>query len=117
MDNDIDLPSYTAVSGPELGSSATDQISPSPANFPETRPHERSEHSHVLTDSKGKPWATLILQSSARSPQHMPIFMEEDTVEGSLSLDLDKKGSITSVLIIVSQRLPVRALGLTSFSR
>jgi hypothetical protein len=105
VDNGSELPAYSfeavRASGSEPGSPALTYTSPSPASFPEPRHRELYEHTHVLTDSKNKPWATLTLQSCNQSSQQMPIFVDDQPIEGSLSLDLDRKESITSVSIIV----------------
>jgi hypothetical protein len=100
-DNHTELPAYSvqAVSG--SASPVRDQI------FPEPRAHGRTEHTFVLNDRKGKPWATLILNSSAQSPRKMPTFIDDEPVKGLVLLSLDRKESFTSVSISVGKILYV----------
>jgi hypothetical protein len=123
VDNPVELPAYTlevaSVSEPIPSNQPEDQsILDSPrAPDSEPPPQERSAHTYVLKNRNNKPWATLTLQSSARSSQHMPTFMDDEPVEGSLLLSLGKKESITSVTIVASYYLPIMVLFLTALYR
>jgi hypothetical protein len=81
--------------------SSIDSQNPVPAYATHTQPRERSDHKFVLNNRRNEPWAILTFQSSARSPNHIPTFIDDEPITGSLLLDLDKKEFITSVSISV----------------
>jgi hypothetical protein len=60
------------------------------------------EHAYHLTNSKSKPWATLKVRSSAKSPNLIPTFFQHEHVVGSLELNLDKGDTISAVTVAVS---------------
>jgi hypothetical protein len=64
-------------------------------------PQERAQHSYEL-GNKGRPWAKLCMESSARSSEQMPMFYEDEPIAGSLVLSLEKEDSITAISITVS---------------
>jgi hypothetical protein len=99
-----ELPAYS-IEASRSNSPAPDQtLSPGPSVSSAAVPHrQRSEHTYLLSDRKNKPWAILMVYSSGRQySQRMPTFVEGEPIEGSLTLDIDKKESITSVLVTVS---------------
>lgn len=106
------LPSYTRRPGLEVGPprqlprysalySGTDQpspLSPTPTSgFSCVTPHEY----HMKT-TKGKPWATLSVISSASSPSNAPKFTTGQNVNGSVTFKLESADNINAVSISVS---------------
>jgi len=63
------------------------------------------EHAYHLTNSKNKPWATLKLRSSAKSPSLIPTFFQHEDIVGSLELNLDKVETISAVTVTLKGRL------------
>ena len=61
----------------------------------------RTEHVYSLTNSHGADWATLRVHSGAKKPTQLPAFFEGDSINGSLSLKLDKDDHITAVKVMV----------------
>jgi hypothetical protein len=68
---------------------------------------EPVEHLYPLSDSKGRPWATLSLRSSAKSGKSVPTFFEKEHINGSFQLTAEKGDSIQSVTVTVSRTLRV----------
>ncbi|KAF8217696.1 hypothetical protein K438DRAFT_2037573 [Mycena galopus ATCC 62051] len=56
-------------------------------------------HRFPLVDKRGKQWGSLILESGARSPSSIPLFYEDDTIYGSVEMDVDKADSMRSVTV------------------
>lgn len=78
-------------------------------SYSHTRPEqtlirESTEHVYNLSSGKEKPWAILKLQSIAKSPDSIPIFLEGDEMVGSFELNVSKE-HIIEVTIVVSQKL------------
>ena len=65
---------------------------------------QRAHHVFELTGTRGRPWATLQLNSSARATAKIPTFFEDEPIVGSVDLDLDNQDPIQSVTVTV--RLP-----------
>ncbi|KAK7016286.1 hypothetical protein R3P38DRAFT_3321389 [Favolaschia claudopus] len=66
---------------------------------------EPVEHLYPLSDSKGRPWASLSLMSSAKSAKSVPTFHEKEHINGSFQLAAEKGDSIQSVTVIVTGRI------------
>ncbi|KAF7374745.1 hypothetical protein MSAN_00360000 [Mycena sanguinolenta] len=66
---------------------------------------EPVEHIYPLSDSKGRPWASLTLMSSAKSGKSLPTFFEKEHLNGSFQLTAEKGDSIQSVTVIVTGRI------------
>ncbi|KAF7312490.1 hypothetical protein MIND_00262700 [Mycena indigotica] len=60
---------------------------------------EPTEHLFELKDKKQRAWATLKLNSSARSSSSLPTFLEGENLQGSVSLDLSHRENILGVTI------------------
>lgn len=124
-DGPSDLPAYsvdaTSDSDSEPGSQSTNPIPGQTLGIPAYSSNilrrERSEHTFVLNNRRNEPWATLKLKSSARSPDNMPTFVDDEPIEGSLLFSLDKKESITSVSVTVGCVAPFQIFLLTTVSR
>jgi hypothetical protein len=67
------------------------------------RPHV--EHAYHLGNSKNKPWATLKVRSSAKSPKLIPTFFQYEDIVGSLELNLEKGDTISAVTVTVKGRI------------
>ncbi|KAJ7364223.1 hypothetical protein DFH08DRAFT_682227 [Mycena albidolilacea] len=66
---------------------------------------EPVEHLYPLSDSKGRPWATLSLRSSAKSGKSVPTFFEKEHINGFFQLTAEKGDSIQSVTVTVTGRI------------
>ncbi|KAJ6531970.1 hypothetical protein B0H19DRAFT_1273145 [Mycena capillaripes] len=66
---------------------------------------EPVEHIYPLSDSRGRPWASLSLLSSAKSPKSVPTFYEKEHINGSFQLTAEKGDSIQSVTVIITGRI------------
>ncbi|KAJ7067120.1 hypothetical protein C8F01DRAFT_1247521 [Mycena amicta] len=80
----ISLPAYTAHA-------------PRPRTAGTVR--EPTEHVFEIKDKKKKAWATLKLNSSARSATNLPTFLEGEPLQGSVTLDLSHSEKILGVTI------------------
>ncbi|KAJ7455216.1 hypothetical protein B0H11DRAFT_2161031 [Mycena galericulata] len=60
-----------------------------------------TEHVFDIKDKKKKPWATLKLASSARSPSNLPTFLEGEKITGSVTLDLSSSENILGVSVLI----------------
>jgi hypothetical protein len=98
--SEIDPPNYDSQPPPGLGAP--------PAYSDRNRRHRRggdeghrTEHVFQFTNNKTKQ-ATLKLISSAKTPQNLPTYFENEPITGTLDLDLAKGDPILSVHITVS---------------
>ncbi|KAJ7707530.1 hypothetical protein B0H17DRAFT_918282 [Mycena rosella] len=66
---------------------------------------EPVEHIYPLADGKARPWASLILKSSAKSGKSVPTFFEKEHINGSFELTAEKGDSIQSVTVTVTGRI------------
>lgn len=68
-----------------------------------------TEHSFSLKDSKGRAWLTLVVLSRAASDKSLPVFSDEDEINGTVKADAEKpescKGISISVCILASVAL------------
>ncbi|KAJ7592896.1 hypothetical protein C8J56DRAFT_484812 [Mycena floridula] len=62
------------------------------------------EHIYQLTKKTGA-WATLRVSSSAQKPSHMPIYVENDPIQGTLFLDLDEEDHIMAIKVLVKGQI------------
>lgn len=60
-----------------------------------------TEHSYHLSNGKSN-WATLKLQSAARTSQALPLYFEGDAITGSVELNGLEKEQITEISLVVS---------------
>lgn len=60
------------------------------------------EHVYQSTNSKGRVWLTMKLNSRAPSAKSLPSFASEDTIAGEVLLDLEKQDTIQAVVVKVS---------------
>lgn len=75
--------------------------------YSHTRPEQRpartfTEHVYHLLNGKNRPWATFKLQSAARSPESIPVFLEGDMITGKFELDVDRE-YIVEIAIVVGR--------------
>jgi hypothetical protein len=70
------------------------------ARSSETVSRKRTEHVYHLMNSSNKPWATLKVQSAARSPGNVPVYFQGDVITGTFELDVNKD-HILEIAIIV----------------
>jgi hypothetical protein len=70
-----------------------------------TTPPQKTNHVFELSNSKNRPWATLSVQSCARSTQQMPTFFEDEPIAGTVALNLEKEDSITAVTVSVTGKI------------
>lgn len=56
-----------------------------------------TEHVYPLLDGKAKPWATLKVYSSAKSPKSLPTFFEKEHINCSVEINADKGDSIHAI--------------------
>lgn len=61
-----------------------------------------TEHHRFLETAKGKKWLGLSVKSRSPVAASMPIFVEGDTISGSVHIDLDKSESSRGITISVS---------------
>ncbi|KAJ7650105.1 hypothetical protein FB45DRAFT_731348 [Roridomyces roridus] len=66
---------------------------------------EPVEHIFPLEDSKGRPWASLTLRSSAKSSKSTPMYNEKEHINGSFQLHAEKGDSIHSVTVNITGRI------------
>jgi hypothetical protein len=66
-------------------------------------------HVYALSDSKGFVWASLEVMSSAKESHHLPSFVEGNSINGSVALNLPKGDSIHSVIVTVSTIIRITA--------
>ena len=85
---------------------------------------EPTEHIYQLTEGKNRPWATLKVHSSAKSPQSLPTFFGKEPISAVLELQAEKGDSIHEITATVSVisvqvtgKVPCIYLMLLCFSR
>lgn len=101
--HETDLPAY-AGRGEEPDQTplaVTEELINSEGAHSEPLPAHTS-HPMKLLDKKGRTWAVLHLRSRASASNKMPVLMESDPIEGSVTLNLLKDDGIVSVCISVS---------------
>ncbi|KAK0469610.1 uncharacterized protein EV420DRAFT_46434 [Desarmillaria tabescens] len=103
---DFDPPSYSSNS-PHIPTAGYDFDLPA---YSQHRPGDdvstrSTHHRYELYTSKRKAWATLVLQSRARSAEHIPLFCQGDNIVGSLALEIDKEDSIKMIKITMQGKL------------
>jgi hypothetical protein len=80
---DDDLPTYT------------------PRRHSSTSSRSQTEHSYHLKNRNDQPWLTLRVNSQATRAQSLPFFFKDDTVTGSVDLNLVKSDHIQAVVLKV----------------
>ncbi|KAG6812365.1 hypothetical protein H0H92_003176 [Tricholoma furcatifolium] len=78
-------------------------------------PREPTEHVYFLTE-KNRPFVTLKLYSSAKSPNSLPTFFEKENINGSLEINADRGDSIHAVTATVTGRIITGANAGDSFT-
>ncbi|CAK5269750.1 unnamed protein product [Mycena citricolor] len=97
--------SHSSVYGDPFSSAAS--VTSLPAYSAHERPRTAgsvrppTEHVLDLKDRKKKPWATLKLQSSARSSSALPTYLEGEKITGSVTLGLSSSENILGVSILI----------------
>ncbi|ESK95335.1 hypothetical protein Moror_3907 [Moniliophthora roreri MCA 2997] len=61
---------------------------------------ERFEHSYSL-DRRGHKWLSMFVTSRSRSSMSAPVYIEGDTINGRVELDLDRPETIKGVVVAV----------------
>jgi hypothetical protein len=83
----------------------------SPASFSSSTSPIRNEHRYCLTKGKGKgndrPWLTLFVSSRSPKPKLLPLFIGNDSISGTVELDLGKPETIREVKVTVCVVLPL----------
>lgn len=94
----LSLPNYSTefpnVSLPELPTYT-------PGAGQRARPRERSEHVYHLLNGADKPWLTLRVLSWAPSEKHLPVFIEGETINGLVEMNLEKTENVKQVAVYV----------------
>ena len=62
---------------------------------------EPTEHVFQLADGKSRPWITLKVYSSAKSPKSLPTFFEKENITGLLELEAERGDSIQAITATV----------------
>jgi hypothetical protein len=75
---------------------------PSALSSRRTSRRGRVKHEFHLTGGKEKPWATLKVLSNARFSNQPPVFLEGDTISGSVEVDESKLGQFQAIDVSVS---------------
>ena len=83
----------------------------SSASFSSSTSHLRSEHRYCLTKGKGKgndrPWLTLFVSSRSPKPKLLPLFIGNDSISGTVDLNLEKPETIREVKVTVCVVFPL----------
>ncbi|KAF9048581.1 hypothetical protein BJ165DRAFT_1526021 [Panaeolus papilionaceus] len=66
---------------------------------------EPTEHVFQLSDGKSRPWLTLTVLSSAKSPKSLPTFFEKENITGRLEIQAERGDSIQAVAATVTGRI------------
>ncbi|KAF8905074.1 hypothetical protein CPB84DRAFT_1894808 [Gymnopilus junonius] len=66
---------------------------------------EPTEHVFQLADGKSRPWITLKVYSSAKSPRSLPTFFEKENITGLLELEAERGDSIQAITATVTGRI------------
>ena len=66
------------------------------------------EHRYALRDKNGRDWLSFRVQSRAANPEHMPLFLEGDTIKGEVCLDLTKPETLKGLTITVRCQAELR---------
>ena len=67
-----------------------------------------SEHRYALRDKNGRDWLSFRVKSRAADPEHMPLFLEGDTIKGEVCLDLAKPETLKGLTITVRRQAGLR---------
>ncbi|KAF7977287.1 hypothetical protein HWV62_4249 [Athelia sp. TMB] len=62
-------------------------------------PYEHLESLFHLKDRQNTPWATLVVQSTVKSSEGAPIFVQGDAISGSLRVHIRKRDPIRAITI------------------
>jgi len=85
---------------------------PSPPSISSSTSPIRSEHQYCLTNGKGKgndrPWLTLFVSSRSPKPKLLPLFIGNDSISGTVELDLENPETIRDVKVTVCVVFPFR---------
>lgn len=83
----------------------------SPTSFSSSTSPIRSEHRYCLTKGKGKgndrPWLTLFVSSRAPKPKLLPLFIGNDSISGTVELDIGKPETIREMKVTVCVVFPL----------
>jgi hypothetical protein len=86
-------------------SPAQSQISSSPGGLSSPTSSPRSQHRYSLTNGKGKgndqPWLTLLVSSRSPRPNFLPLFIGNDSISGTVELDLAKPETVREIKVTV----------------
>jgi hypothetical protein len=98
---------------PEVSSSSADaappHYQPNEDNGPPMYSHTQTERlsarpctDHVchLINNKNTPWATMKLQSAARSSEDIPVFLESDVIVGTFELNVNGEHIVEIALVV-----------------
>lgn len=87
----------------------------------------RTEHTYTINNTNEHPWMTLKVKSWASSKNSLPVFIEGQSIEGIVELDLRKSDSINAINVtvcvphLISTRLThlsfTKLVGRVEFSR
>ena len=96
-------PLYTKEDVPP--SPAQPQFSSSPGGLSPSTSSLRSQHRYSLTNGKGKstdqPWLSLLVSSRSPKPNFLPLFIGNDSISGTVELDLAKPEAVREVKVTV----------------
>ena len=90
---------------------------PSPYANRRTRGGVICEHRYALRDMNGRDWLSFKVQSRATDPEHMPLFLEGDTIKGEVCLDLAKPATLKGLTITVRRQVDLRLSNSLASSR
>lgn len=84
----------------------------SPASISSSTSPIHSEHQCCLTNGKGKghdqPWLSLFVGSRSPQSKLLPLFIGNDSISGTVELDLEKPETIREVKVTVCVVFPFR---------
>ena len=67
----------------------------------EEAPSTQTEHSYSLYSRNDRPWLTLKISSWTAKDTSAPVFVEAESIDGHVELDLEKPDSIKAISITV----------------
>ena len=87
-------------------SPAQSQFSSSPGGLSSPTSSLRSQHRYSLTNGKGgkgneQPWLTLLVSSRSPKPNFLPLFIGNDSISGTVELDLAKSETVREIKVTV----------------
>lgn len=100
------LASYSLLSLPNYSTEFPNVSLPEPPTYTpgagqRARPRERSEHVYHLLNGADKPWLTLRVLSWAPTEKHSPVFIEGETINGLVEMNLEKAENVKQVVVYV----------------